>query len=146
VLGWLDRFLRSVRSHLPGAITDVIQATIGGIAGLFGSITSDVSDAWDKLLANVQALDHSTGSWVRAVTGQLTSVITHLIPRYAMTAWWWVTNPGKLAEALIFYIALQAERYAWTLGKYLGQFALALVLHHARQFVHLIEDIVTAVL
>lgn len=60
--------------------------------------------------------------------------------------WHYLTHPDQLAALLFDSLLTLLEKEAWTAGRRLGKFFLALFLHNLNQVLALVEDIVTAVL
>lgn len=146
MLNWLRSVAGTVAAWLGKAGGNVVNLAIGGIAAIFDLVTGNVSGAWTRLqqvIADVLGLSRQV---LDDITQHLVTLLKHLIPRYAMTAWWWVTHPDDLASVLFWYLVKWLEARAWTVGKYLGDFALSLVAHNVKRLALLVEDIVKAVL
>lgn len=143
---WLAGFLESAAGLVPAPVANMISGGLAALAGLFGQVTTDVSGAWDDLTANLDALATGHKSLLTELLGKLEQIVKHWIPRYAITAWWWIEHPDQLAQRLLWFLLHQLERYAWTAGKYLGRFTLALLTRNVRHVAALAEEIITAVL
>ncbi len=65
--------------------------------------------------------------------------------KWGYTAWYYITHPAMLAELLLVPLVTTFEKYAWAIGKMLGQFLLALIAQNIPKLLTLIEDIITAV-
>jgi phage-related protein len=76
--------------------------------------------------------------WIKH-TGQ------HIL-HWAHTAWYLVTHPLKLAELLFWPLFAFFERVAWKIARKVGKWLAELVLQNLIKLVHLVEDIVAAVL
>jgi hypothetical protein len=146
VLDWLHRFLHGLEGLIPQPVRDAIGWTASAIGGILGTLSGNVSDAWHDLDGTIAAISESTRILSLALSGKFDEIIKHWIPHYAYQAWWYATHPDALASILLWHIIKYLEKYAWTAARYLGQFALALVLHNARRLAALIEEILTAVL
>lgn len=62
------------------------------------------------------------------------------------TLWYFLTHPDKLIDLLWDNLIGKLEQEAWHIGRRLGQFFLGLVLHNAKRFALLLEDIITALI
>lgn len=144
--GWLDRILRLAERAVPNAVLDIIGLGLGGLVSVLGGLTGNVSDAWRELAIALDALRAGHFNLLEALEGILGQVIGHWIPKYAITAWWWVTHPAALAEQLGLYLVAWLEREAWTIAPYLGKFLLALLVHNIPRVAKLAEDVIAAVL
>lgn len=146
MLDWIDRFLHSIESLIPNPVKDAIQWTVSAIASVFGSITGNVSDAWHDFTGFLAALAESARMLATSVYDGFADLFTFWIPKVAYPAFWWVTHPDEFASVLLWHLIKWLEHYAWTAAKYLGDFILALVVHHVRPLVHLFEDVLTSIL
>lgn len=68
------------------------------------------------------------------------------LARWAWPAFWYITHPDKLAALLGDQLVSWLESNAWRVGRRLGEFTAALVLHNARRLAVLAEDIAAAIL
>lgn len=146
MLGWLNRFLHSIGSHLPSPVRDAINWSVSAIGGLFGTITNDVAGAWKELTSGFDALQHTIETWTSGEWSKLKEIVEHWIPQYAITAWWWVTNPGQFAQLLLYHLVAALEKYALTVAKYLGQFTLALITKQLPALLKIAEQVLAAIL
>lgn len=76
----------------------------------------------------------------------LANYVWHILTHWAHTAWWAVTHPAKLADVLFWDLVHLVQRYVWRLARQLGQWVTELVLANVMRFVHLVEDILAAVI
>lgn len=146
MFGWLKRFLDDAEHLLPSPVRDALQWTAQAIGGILGLVTGNVTGAWRDFTAVWDALRAGTADFARELLGQLEAIIVHWIPRYAITAWWWVTHPLELASVLTLYVVHWLEARAWQVAPYLGKFLLALLVHNVARVARLTEAIVAAVL
>jgi hypothetical protein len=146
VLSWLGRVWGSLWGGVSSAVSAAVHFVIGGIAGLLDTIFGDVGDAWDDLVSTTAKLAGGAEAIGKSVWNQVDKILTHYIPFYAMTAWWWVTNLESLAQVLLWHLLKWLETWAWTAAQYLGEFTLALVVRNLRRLMILVETIVSAVL
>lgn len=146
MLDWLRRFVESAAGLVPSPVADLVQWSVQAIGGLLGTVTFNVADAWHNLTIMFDAVRAAHDLFGTSVLGQLEKLITYYIPHFAITAWWWVTHPEQLARVLLWYLVHEMERQAWTIGKYLGEFVLAILAHNSRRVAILLEDIITAIL
>lgn len=112
------------------------------LRGLFGNVYG----AWEALEKTAKELEDGTWHFAAETVNALTRILLHYIPAYAMTAWWWVTNPSCLASVLYWWIVKYLEERAWCTAQYLGEFLTALVARNLRTTAHLLETIIAAVL
>lgn len=146
MITWLRRFLDGVAGRIGHGIADVISTVGGAIAGIFSTVSSDVTDAWRDLTANLDALAEAVRQAGLALYRHAEAVLRFWVPHFAVYAWWWVTHPDQLADSLFWYLIRWLEQRAWTVARYLGEFTLALVMHNMRRLALLAEDILHAVL
>lgn len=146
MLDWLPRFLGSVGGLIGRGISDAIGWTVSAIAGLFGTITNDVADAWHDLAGDVLAVAEGARLLGREFFRNINRIVNWWLPRFAVTAWWWVTHPDDLASVLFWHLVKWLESRAWEAGRYLGNFALALITRNVGRVARLAEEIITAVL
>jgi hypothetical protein len=143
---WLERKLGGWAGHVGDDVRHLVGDVAGGLAALIEFVFSDVTSAWHDLEATSHDLE--LGAWMLSgsVYRKLAELITHYIPRYAMTAWWWVTHPQELVSVLGWYLAAWLEQHAWDVGRYLGEFVTSLITHNMRRVAGLLETILAAVL
>lgn len=146
MFGWLKRFLDDAEHLLPQPVRDALSWTAQAIGGILALVTGNVTGAWHDFTAVWDALRSGTADFAHELLKQLEAVIVHWLPRYAITAWWWVTHPLELARVLTLYVVHQLEERAWQIAPYLGRFLLALLVHNAARVARLTEAIVAAVL
>jgi hypothetical protein len=146
VLNWLRNLLDSAARGIGDGADKLARAAAAGIASVFAYVSGDVSDAWDTLERAADGLEQYLTEVLAEHTRELIRLFTYDIPHFAETAWWWVTHPAQLAEALGWHLVRWLEDNAWTAADYLGQFALALILRNVRRIAHLAEHVITAIL
>ena len=146
MLSWLRDLWRGAEHLGEAALHGAGALATGALAAVLGVLTGNVFAAWQQLERALRYLETVGGSWVEDITSHLIRVITYDIPHFAMTAFWWVTHPDALAEALFWHLVRQLEDRAWQAAEYLGQFALALVTRNAGRLARLAEHIIAAVL
>lgn len=146
MLSWLTRILQIIAGGLGSAVLNAITTLFGGLVSLLSGLFGNVKGAWAILADAGRLLEDAARAFGEAVWDRLDAVITHLIPRYAMTAWWWVTHPDRLAEVLAWWVVHWLERNAWTAARYLGEFTLALLRHELRRVADLAETVLAAIL
>lgn len=146
MLSWLRAIAGDVKNYLGDATGKVVNLALGGLAAIFDLVTGNVSGAWTRFQQVLAAMLGLSRQVLDDITGHLVSLFKELIPKYAMTAWWWVTHPDDLASVLFWHLVKWLEARAWEAGKYLGEFFLSLITHHVRRLALLVEDIVRAIL
>lgn len=62
------------------------------------------------------------------------------------TLWYYLTHPDKTVDLIWESLIAKLEQEAWAVGRRLGEFFLGLVLHNARRFALLLEDIIVALI
>lgn len=143
---WLRRFLDSIGRDIGSGVSSAIDWTVQAIGGVLGTITNDVADAWHDFTGDMAAVAEAVRQFGLEIYRDARRIIGYWIPRYAITAWWWVTHPDELASVLFWHLIKWLEARAWTAGRYLGNFLLAMIVHNVRRLAHLVEEIVAAVL
>lgn len=146
MLSWLRRFLSNPVGTTAAAAKDLITVTTTALAGLLDTIFGHVGSAWADLAKVLGDAESINGQWERAVYARMREVITHWIPRYALTAWWWATHPSALAKAMFWYLIRELEDNAAAASRYLGGWLLSLLLRQTRVVVAALEAILAAVL
>lgn len=146
MLSWLERILGEIGGAVSSAVRAAISFVVGGLTSLLSGLFGLVKEAWGVLALAGGDLERAAQAFGESVWDRLAAVITHLIPRYAMTAWWWVTHPDQLARVLLWWVLHWLEQEAWTAGLYLGEFVLALIRRNVRRVALLAETIIHAVL
>jgi hypothetical protein len=146
VLTWLEKLLGQIGSNIPNPVKTLIGWAAGGIGAIVQLVFGDVTGAWREFTEAAEALAHEVEEHAAAVVTALTRIITVDIPRYAMTAWWWVTNPHELADVLFWHVIYWLEQRADQAAQYLGEFALHLITRNTSAVLKLLETILDAVL
>lgn len=144
--GWLEHILGLAEKLVPQPVLDIIGIGVTGVVSVLTGLTGNVSGAWHELAVAFDAMRAGHFDLMTTLEAVLGSIIGHWIPKYAITAWWWVTHPDQLAEQLSLYVIKWLEREAWTIAPYLGKFVLALVVRNIRRILPIIEQIIAAVL
>lgn len=143
---WLERALEIAARLVPNPILDLVSFTASALGGLLGTVSNNVADAWHEFATGLDVLRGTHFSFTADLLGVLERIVLHWIPRYAVTAWWWVTHPEQLARQLVLYVVHWLEREAWTIAPYLGRFLLALLVRNVGRVARLTEAIVSAIL
>jgi hypothetical protein len=146
VLNWIGRLLGSAGRGIDAAVAALIRAGLSGLAAAVEFVFKDVTSAWTSFEHATLRLADSLGHDAEAKYRELERLVLYDIPHYAITAWWWITHPGDLADQLGWHIVRWLEDHAWEAAHWLGGFGVSLVLHNARRFTAAIESILAAVL
>jgi hypothetical protein len=138
----------TLKVRIPGVISWAagnFGKLLTGLSGLAAAVARDVSSLSARITAGLADLT----KWViTEVYDPLKALIDQVdadLLKWGYTAWWWITNLDKLADALILYLAKSAETYAWELAGMLGQFTVNLIYRNAARIASLLESIVLAV-
>jgi hypothetical protein len=145
-ISWIGGVVGRAGRAVASGVSDLVHTAVGGLISLLGSLFGNVSGAWDELTTAAAGLEHAAETFGRGCWRQFDVILHHWIPKYAFTAWWWVTHPEQLSDALFWHLVRWLERRAFTAARYLGGFAAALLIHNLRQVLALIEDVIAAVL
>lgn len=127
------------------------------ISWLGGKIQNDLRNQRRILEREIKAGDDRQGAYTHSI---FIWVVVHVlgfllglartifkwINGIGATMWHYFTHLAAFAELLIMFLVASLERHAWEIGKLLGEFFLALVVHNMVKFAKLLEDIVNAVL
>lgn len=146
MLSWLVNTVGGWLGSVGSAVVNFVRSVVGGVVGLLDFIFGRVGSAWDDLVTAVKTLAGVVHEYTVSVWQVLHRIMTYYIPVFAMTAWWWVTNPDALAQVLLWHLLKWLEAWAWTVAQYLGEFILALLVRNLRRIALLVETIVAAVL
>lgn len=156
-LGAAEGFARTVwgfaswltRGLLPKIVRWAARA-IASVLAFARRVYEDLQRAVARLLAYIAHVADTIYRWVlRDIWAPLKRYADLLwadLKKWGFTAWWWITHLPQLADAMIFHIARSLEKYAWQLGRMLGAFFTALIIHNLRRLLLLVEDILSAVL
>lgn len=146
MIRWLEHLISGAGRAVASPISRLIGWAVGGLTAILDSIFGDVTTAWKDATGAAHALEVMTDHFGAGVFSALHRLITYDIPHFAMTAWWWITNPHQLASVLYWHVIYWLEQRAWDTGRYLGEFLTSLILHNMRRVAHLLEAILAAVL
>jgi len=146
VLNWVRNTWNSVTGTVASGVDSAIQAVISALAGLIDTVFGHVYGAWEDLATDLEHAARFAETHALAIYHQLYHIITHDIPLYAYTAYWWVTHPASLAHVLFWHVIRELEDNAFTAARYLGSFLTGLIWHNLRLFISTVEDILDAVL
>lgn len=146
MLGWLWRVITTPIRLLDQGAHDLASLALRGLAAVISYVFRDVTRAWSDFTHVWDAFASVTERWLGGIEAKLRLIIEHWLPRFAITAWWWVTHPDRLAEVLFWWIIRYLEKYAWQAAEHLGEFFTALWLRNLRRTLHLAETILAAVL
>jgi hypothetical protein len=128
------------------AVVDFVHTMVAGIAGVVSVVFHAVTSAWDEFWQACRELEAGAFRFARAAYRRIDELLRYWIPHFAITAWWWVTHPSELASVLFWHLIRWAEVRAWTAGRYLGNFVLAVIVHQLRRVLWLAEHVLAAVL
>lgn len=146
MLNWVRSFFSNPLGTLDSTVKAVVQAVVSGLAGVIDTIFGNVTGAWGDLERAVEAGALAADHWALAVYRHLAQIITHDIPVFAHTAWWWTTHPGQLARVMFWDLIRLLEDNAWTVAHYLGTFAVSLILRNPRRIAAAAESVLAAIL
>lgn len=127
------------------------------LSWLGGKLKADINRAVKALTAREQADYAKAHAYTRSV---LVWVVIHVlgflynllrrafgwIGSEGATMWHYFSHLAAFAELLVFHLVSALEKHAWEIGKLLGEFLLALIVHNVVRFAKLMELIVDAVL
>lgn len=116
-----------------------------------------VIEIWHSIAVEFNAVRHWTAAlvdaartWVvRDIWSPIWRTLTPVfswVTHEGATLWHYLTHPADLINLLWDHMLAKMEHEAWTAGRLLGRFFLALVIHNVKTFAILIEDIITAIL
>lgn len=132
---WLARAITAARTlavHLYNLVTAWAWREIRALENLLGRLINDVRQwAYRDLYLPLLQLARDARRDIQA---------------WAVPAFFYITHPDKLAALLGDSLVTWLEANAWRVGRRLGTFTLALVMHNARQLAATVEAIVAAVL
>lgn len=116
-----------------------------------------INDNYWKLYADIQSARREAHSYTASVLAWVvTHVLLYLLAKIVSaldwilsagdTMWHYFTHLAEFAELLFAFLVKSLEAHAWEVGKLLGEFFLALIVHNMVRFARLVEDIIVAVL
>ena len=168
MFGWITSVVNWAIGKIPDTIRVWVHDLISGVYGLFHNVASLVGDAWDILFHTFHNLRLLADEFTHAVSIAFHWLIKVWIPalnkwiddhllKPLLAAWQWIHKEGAYMLHLLtvplslvnfFWTALlhKIEVEAWTAGRLLGRFFLSLIAHNVRQFLQLMEDILSAIL
>lgn len=152
----LDDFGRAIYNFGAYVLHHVIPSLLKWAERELAKLSSALSRLYDQVVKWVDDIYKWIAHEVSTVTSWVIRNIWDPLKKYAdliyadlikwgYYAYKWLTNLPALAEAMIFHIVTSLEKHAWEIADKLGKFALSLVVANLKQFVLLIEDIITAV-
>lgn len=145
MLNWLRGLFSSGVTTLLTGLRDLIETGLHGIGAIIDTVFGQVTRSWTGFARASTLNQVAQAGLLGAVFRALHQLITHDIPVWAHTAWWWVTNPEKLALMLFWFFLRLLEDNAWTVAGYLGTFIVALIARNARRVALTAEHIITAI-
>lgn len=116
-----------------------------------------INDNYWKLYNDIQSArteahnyTHSIFLWVVIhvllyLLGKILSVLSWIVSA-GDVMWHYFTHLAEFAELLFMFLVKSLEAHAWDIGKLLGEFFLALVVHNMVRFAKLVEEIIVAVI
>lgn len=146
MLRWLERLFGGIGGRVDRTIAALIRAGLSGIAAAVEFVFTDVTREWTQLVNDARGFARWTGEHARGIYNALHEILTYWIPRYAFTAWWWVTHPASLVSILGWHIVRWLEDNAWDVAHWLGGFVTAVILRNPRRVAHAVEQIIAAIL
>lgn len=146
MLGWIERLLGAAGRGISAGILSLLHLGLSGIASVIEFVFGDVTRAWTNLVHTGRDFADSVIRHAEELYRWINRIITYYIPRFAYTAWWWVTHPDSLVQVLGWYIVSWLESKADQVAYYLGGFLLSLMLRNMRDVARLAERIISAVL
>lgn len=146
MLGWLERLFGGIGGRVDRAIAALLRAGLSGIAVAVEFVFTDVTRQWSAAVNDFRDFARFIDEHAHSVYESLRHILTYWIPRYAFTAWWWVTHPASLVQILGWHLVRWMEDNAWDVAHWLGGFAVSLVLRNPRRFARAVEQIIAAIL
>jgi hypothetical protein len=127
------------------------------IRWLGGRVRNEIIAAIAMLRREYKAGDAAQHAYTRSV---LLWVVVHVLLflyRLVKTVFGWINGIGnkmwhyfthldQFAELLFMFLVAALERHAWSIGRLLGKFFLALIVRNVVRFASLVEEIVLAIL
>jgi hypothetical protein len=142
MLNWLRNLFATGVTTLITGLRDLIETGLHGIGGVIDTVFGQVTGGWTRFARASTLNQLSMGNLLTGLYHQLHQLITHDIPAWARTAWWWVANPDKLALMLFWFLVRLLEDNAWAVAGHLGTFAVALIARNPRRVALIVETIV----
>lgn len=151
------RFLHAVWTKLLVIIRVIIPVlarwAVREVTKLFKFANFIIAWAWNhiqRLYAFIEQVWDDITAWViRNIWTPLLHDflnVWHWITHFGAIAWFYISHPDKLVELIWVNLIAKLEKEAWAVSALLGKFFLSLIVRHLRQFVLLLEDIISAVL
>lgn len=146
MLNWLRSFFGGIGGGVAAGVLNIVQGAVNAIAAVIDTVFGHVLAGWKELARWAETAAHLEDKMLAELFKHVWQIVTHDIPAWAWTAWWWVTHPDKLAAVLFWHLIRLLEDNAWIVAGILGKFVLALILRNARRVAGALEQIVTAIL
>lgn len=166
MFGWLHRAYDAVTGTIDSAVRAWVHTIVAGLYSFLHSIFGEVGNAWDDFLKDVRAFKAGIGLFIDEAAGLFHHLIKVWIPHFTrwvtkhildpllgalrwidqkgQTVWHYFTHPATLVDLIFEYIIAKLEHTAVATSRKLGRFFLSLFIHHAKELLKLIEDIVDA--
>jgi len=145
MLNWLRNIFASGVTTILSGLRDLLETGLHGIGAIIDTVFGDVLSSWIKYHTVNTGYSIAEDGLLASLYHQLHQLITHDIPAWARTAWWWVANPEKLALMLFWFLIRLLEDNAWTIASKLGEFIVALIARNPRRIALVVEEIITAI-
>lgn len=146
MLNFIRGLLTNPVGTIEASVRSLISTVVGGLASLLDTIFGNVDGAWHDLASAFDDAEGVIKHFTSAVFGHLWQIVTHDIPVFAQTAYWWVTHPGDLANVLFWHLMRALENQAWQVAQWLGEFITATLVRNIRQVAALAETVLAALL
>lgn len=150
-------FCGGVYHALAWLMNDFVSFVTSSIGGIYHVIFNTAKRLAAQIVQAVTDLAATAWRWVQDAIGwivqniytPLANAVADLVDkmtRWAYTAWFYVTHPDALAQVIFWALWGVFARNAYSVARYVGEWALRLILTQTISSVQLVEQIVSDVL
>lgn len=157
---WFGKQFNIVLSEISHTFWHIIYVTIPSVvrwaSRLIAELRQFIEHVWKWIQNAVDQLYKFIARVIRDVRDWVIRDIWRPLHDSLLAAWHWIlneghlvyfyiTHPDKLVDLIWDWLIQKLEKEAWNVGRKLGRFFLALIIHNLRPFVNLVEDILNAI-
>lgn len=145
MFNWIDKLYHTVTGKIDQTVADWVHALIHGLYAFLASIFGPVARAWDAFWRDISGYVQSGLLFASHVVTLLHDAFAW-INKEGYEVYYYITHPSKLVDLLWSFILTKFETDSVHAAEKLGTFFLHLLVRNLKTVLHVLEDIVDAVL